>query len=45
MVLGCLGVYGFLLGVGQLIYGHIESGSLFIVLAIVSSIGLFKIWK
>jgi len=31
--------------VGQLIYGHIESGSLFIVLAIVSSIGLFKIWK
>jgi hypothetical protein len=45
MLLGCVAVYGFLLGVGQLIYGHNESGSLFIVLGIVSSIGLSKIWK
>ncbi|MCS5647283.1 MAG: Na+:solute symporter, partial [Candidatus Marinimicrobia bacterium] len=45
MLFGCVAVYGFLLGVGQLIYGHIESGSILCGLGVVSSIGLSKIWK
>ena len=45
MLFGCIAVYGFLLGVGQLIYGHIESGSILCGLGVVSSIGLSKIWK
>ena len=45
MLLGCVAVYGFLLGVGQLIYGHNESGSILIGLGAISSIGLYKIWK
>ena len=45
MVLGCTAVYGFLLGVGQLIYGHTESGLMICGLGIIASIGLFKVWK
>jgi len=45
MLLGCLAVYGILLGVGQLIYGYNGSGVLIIIIAVISSIGLFKIWK
>ena len=45
MLFGCVAVYGFLLGVGQLIYGHIESGSILCGLGVVSSLGLSKIWK
>lgn len=45
MLLGCLAVYGILLGVGQLIYGNSGSGSLIIVIALISLMGLYKIWK
>ena len=45
MVLGCMAVYGFLLGVGQLIYGYTESGMLICGLGVLASLGLFKIWK
>ena len=45
MLLGCVAVYGFLLGVGQFIYGQNESGSILIGLGVISSIGLYKIWK
>jgi len=45
MVLGCIATYSFLLGVGQLIYGQIESGILICSLGIISSFGLFKLWK
>ena len=45
MVLGCTAVYGFLLGVGQLIYGHAESGLMICGLGVFASVGLFKTWK
>ena len=45
MVLGCVAVYGFLLGVGQLIYGQTSSGLLICGLGTASSYGLFKLWK
>ena len=45
MVLGCVAVYGFLLGVGQLIYGHKESGLMICGLGVIASLGLFKVWK
>ena len=45
MVLGCIATYSFLLGVGQLIYGQIESGILICGLGATSSFGLFKLWK
>jgi len=45
MVLGCVAVYGFLLGVGQLIYGHTESGLLICGIGTLASVGLFKVWK
>ena len=45
MVLGCTAVYGFLLGAGQLIYGHTDSGLMICGLGIIASIGLFKVWK
>ncbi len=44
MVLGCTAVYGFLLGVGQLIYGETGSGMLICGLGIIASFGLFKLW-
>ncbi|SVA63910.1 uncharacterized protein METZ01_LOCUS116764 [marine metagenome] len=45
MIFGCVAVYGFLLGVGQLIYGEIGSGVLICGLGAFSSFGLFKTWK
>lgn len=45
MVLGCTAVYGFLLGVGQLIYGQTGSGLLIVGLGVFASIGLLKVWK
>ena len=45
MALGCIVVYGCLLGLGQLIYGHIEIGSLLMGLALVASFGLARAWK
>ena len=45
MILGCISVYSFLLGVGQLLYGEIGSGMLICGLGLFASIGLFKTWK
>ena len=45
MIFGCVAVYGFLLGVGQLIYGEIGSGVLILGLGVFASFGLFKTWK
>ena len=45
MLLGCFVVYGFLLGVGQLIYGNIYQGMLICCLGTTALIGLLKIWK
>ena len=45
MLLGCVAVYGFLLGIGQFIYGNFDSGMFIIGLGIVSSLGLFKTWS
>ena len=45
MIFGCVAVYGFLLGVGQLIYGEIGLGLLVCGLGISASYGLFKTWK
>jgi hypothetical protein len=45
MIFGCVAVYGFLLGVGQLIYGQISSGLLVCGLGVSASYGLFKTWK
>jgi len=45
MVLGCVAVYGFLLGVGQLIYGQTASGMMICGLSGIASFGLFKVWK
>ena len=45
MVLGCTAVYGFLLGVGQFIYGETGSGVFIVGVGTLASIGLFKIWR
>jgi len=45
MIFGCVAVYGFLLGVGQLIYGEIGLGLLVCGLGVSASYGLFKTWK
>ncbi len=45
MVLGCVSVYGLLLGVGQLIYGHLELGLFISSIGLAAFFGLFKIWK
>jgi len=44
MILGCIAVYGVLLGVGQLIYGE-PLGYTLIGLAGVSAFGLTRLWK
>ncbi len=44
MVLGCLAVYGVLLGVGQLIYSS-STGFFLIGISMLSTFGLIKIWK
>ena len=45
MVLGCLAVYGSLLGTGQFIYGHTNSSMILFTVALLSSISLFKLQK
>jgi len=45
MIFGCVAVYGFLLGTGQLIYGEIGSGVLILGLGVFASFGLFKTWN
>ena len=40
MVLGCIAVYGFLLGVGQVIYGQIISGAVLLVISCLSALRL-----
>tara|TARA_B100000315_G_scaffold258691_1_gene311721 strand:+ start:13203 stop:14936 length:1734 start_codon:yes stop_codon:yes gene_type:complete len=45
MVLGCVAVYGFLLGVGQLIYGNTNAGVIVCGLGGIASLGIYKIWK
>ena len=45
MIFGCVAVYGFLLGTGQLIYGEIGSGVLIFGLGVFASFGLFKTWN
>ncbi len=45
MLLGSFSVYSILLGVGQLIYGHVYPGIFICSLSIISSMALVKIWK
>ena len=44
MLLGSISVYGALLGVGSLIYGHYKTAALLISLTAASSFALFKVW-
>ena len=44
MLLGCIAVYGILLGVGQLIYND-SNGFVLIGISFFASIGLFRTWK
>jgi len=44
MLLGCVAVYGVLLGVGQLIYGQ-SNGTILIGVSFFATIGLFRFWK
>ena len=45
MILGCLAVYGSLLGTGQFIYGHTNLSMIFFTVVLLSSISLFKLQK
>jgi Na+/proline symporter len=45
MVLGCIAVYGSLLGTGQFIYGHSNSSIILFSVALLASISLFKLQK
>ena len=45
MLLGSFSVYSFLIGVGQLLYGHILLGMLILLLGIASSFGLIRTWR
>jgi Na+/proline symporter len=45
MLLGCMAVYGALLGTGQLIYGYYWLSLGLFSLSSLCSIGLFKIWR
>jgi Na+/proline symporter len=45
MLLACIAVYGCLLGLGHLIYGHYETAAILIGLALVASFGLIRVWK
>jgi len=44
MLCGATSVYGILLGVGSLIYGHYQSAFILIGISIISSFVLFKAW-
>ena len=45
MVLGCIFVYGVLIGIGQFIYGHIGLGIAISGLGITALFGLLKVWR
>ena len=45
MVLGCTAVYGFLLSMGQLIYGYTQVGLILFSISVFSFFGIYKIWK
>ena len=45
MLFGSFSVYSFLIGVGQLIYGHIVVGTLILFFGVASSFGLIRTWK
>ena len=45
MLFGSFSVYSFLIGVGQLIYGHILVGTLILFFGVASSFGLIRTWK
>ncbi len=45
MFLGCIVVYGALIGTGQLLYGHVFQGSIIYLVIFFISVLLFKIWK
>ena len=45
MFLGCIVVYGALIGTGQLLYGYVFLGSTIYLVIVFISILLFKIWK
>lgn len=44
MSLGCLAIYGLLFSIGHLIYGHLFYFSLLLVVAVVSTVFLFRLW-
>ena len=44
MFFGTVAVYGYLLGVGNLIYGKLSIAFLLIVLALASSYSLYSVW-
>ena len=45
MLFGSFSVYSFLIGVGQLIYGHILVGTLILFFGVASSFSLIRTWK
>ena len=45
MALGCTAVYGFLLSMGQLIYGYTQIGLILFSISVLSFYGIYKIWK
>jgi|TARA_B100000809_G_scaffold112162_1_gene110688 Na+/proline symporter len=45
MLLGCVAVYGFLLGTGQLIYGHTSSGGMLFIMGGLAAFRLKKRYK
>jgi len=45
MFLGCIVVYGALIGTGQLLYGYVYQGSIIYLVILFISVLLFKIWK
>ena len=45
MFLGCIVVYGALIGTGQLLYGYVFQGSIIYLVIFFISVLLFKIWK
>ncbi len=45
MLLGCIAVYGFLLGTGQLIYGETASGGMLLIMGGLAAFRLKKRFK
>ena len=45
MILGCISIYGILIGSGQLLYGYFFVSFCLYLIVIVSSFYLYKIWK